>query len=209
MPGMKTQKSEVLSIRIPYPTLIGCYDIHELIGESVVNKAMASIVVDALTTLIDVMREERKLPQYLNQEALIERFAEVTGIAAQKTFDGPALPNNEGSVNLDENFVEIADTVSRNVAKDPIADGDVDISGLELDEPEKPPMSFTDLKAAYPEDALIISCEDDALKERALVETYEHIQTSQYGTERAAQLLEATLAIMRDASSETSEPEKV
>ena len=209
MPGMKTQKSEVLSIRIPYPTLVGCYDIHELIGESVVNKAMSSIVVDTLTTLIDVMREEKKLPQYLNQEALIERFAEVTGIIGQKTFSGPALPDNEGSAKLDENFVELADTVSLSVAKDPIADGDVDISELESDEPEKQPMLFADLKAAYPEDVLIISCEDDAQKERALVETYEHIPASQYGTEQAAQLLEATLAIMRGASSETSEPEKV
>ncbi len=213
MPGAKA-KSEVLSIRMPISTIIGCYDIHNLMDEPTINKAMSTIVSDALTTLIDVMRGEGKLPQYTDREALLERLNMLTGNVDKGSFAPPTLPDpaqdlvQESTPLIDENFVQLVDAVSLSATKDPIASGSVDIGSIEPGEIDKTPTTFADLLSAYPDDRLVVLCGGDKQKEQALADVYANIPEGLYGSKKAESLLDATLEIWNrhhsdDGASET------
>ena len=198
-----TAKSEVLSVRMPITTIVGCYDIHDLMGEPTINKAMSSVITDALTALIDTMRTEGKLPQYPDQEALLLRLRELLAEDQRRPVSTPTitapeeLPNDTGV-----KFVELADAVAMSVAKDPIADGDVDVGDLTSpDEPRLVTLSFSDLEAANPKDRLIAYCKGDKLREQALVEVYSNIPRERFGSEMAAQLLASTLELLQAQTS--------
>ncbi len=209
MPGAKA-KSEVLSIRMPISTIIGCYDIHDLMDEPTINKAMSTIVSDALTTLIDVMRGEGKLPQYIDREALLERLNVLTGNVDRSSFAPPTLPDptQEPTPIVDKSFVQLVDAVSLSAAKDPIASGSVDIGSMEPGESDKTPTTFADLLSAYPDDRLVALCKGDKQKEQALTDVYANIAEGLYGSKKAESLLDATLEIWNrhhsdDGASET------
>ncbi len=214
MPGAKA-KSEVLSIRMPISTIIGCYDIHDLMDEPTINKAMSTIVSDALTTLIDVMRGEGKLPQYTDREALLERLNVLTGNVDRSSFASPTLPDpsldptQEPTPIVDKSFVQLVDAVSLSATKDPIASGSVDIGSMEPGELDKAPTTFADLLSVYPDDRLVSLCKDDKQKEQALTDVYANIPEGLYGSKKAESLLDATLEIwnrhhLDDTTSEAS-----
>lgn len=225
-------KSHALTLRVKPSTLVGVYDIHELLGRSTVNKAVATVVSEALDALVDAMRSEETLPSYPDEETLAARFNELTeyhqlpsapyGVVPRigndpvhlATPDAPGgraplqiVQPDDQATSLREQFADEAERIAAQVD-----DGVTIAGGSEIDgdfEPVVPgvsdPLTFEKLEVLAPRDKLVKVAKGDPIKERALAYAYSNITRDLWGSTVASELFIQTVEVMVNDAVEPSE----
>lgn len=191
------RKTKVLTCRMKFSTIIGAYDVHELIGRTTVNLPMSSIVVAALDALIETMRAEGKLPAYNDDLSVLSRLQDLLGDTRIDTDD--AVPDTPSTLEIQtttaQQFEDTVEALAPTLSRDPIAASDVDVGELEAVTEATVAPSFSDLEQHFPTDELVLTCKGKPTQELALVEVYSNIPVEMYSTEIARRLLSATMEI--------------
>ena len=205
-----SKQSKTLSIRIPLTTIVGCYDIQEVIGQSTVNLPVVTIVVKSITALIQTMRNEGKLPVYPDDESMSERLGELLGANIPRAeLDAISLPqlDTESTLpSIQNEFTSLVEKVAESISSDPaIIEGEYNPESVAQ---PAVAVTFSSILAENPEDSVVLGAKGDALAEEAIVSLYPNLAADQRGSDLAKRLLESTKNLLQSLKDQQPTMEK-